>query len=162
MTSLADAGSWDWQQGCFDRGALGRSKWAGATGTVIQLHVQLHPAAGNTEETLTFLGVTSHPFSLPQLSKVSASQSHISLPLGKVRKVRNPWAQGVLALVTGAQEDVLKVGFKPASTNRNSSSVLAAGCLCGTLRWVRSARWILEYRAEMLNKSHISKNWALS
>lgn len=82
MTSLADAGSWE---------TLGRIKWAEAMGTVIQLHTQLHPANRSSGETLMFLGVTSHPFSLPQLSKMSASQSHLSLPLGKVRKGGNPW-----------------------------------------------------------------------
>lgn len=142
MTSLADAGSWDRQQDSFDSRTLG-SKWAGPTGTVIELHTQLHPAAGNTGETLTFLGVTSHPFSLPQLSKVSASQWHLSLPLGKVGKVGNPWARRVFAVVTGAQEGVLKAGDKPVSANKNNSSVLAAGCLCGAARWVLSARWIL-------------------
>lgn len=94
---------------------------------------------------------------------MSASQLHLSLLLGEVRRVGNPWAQGVLALVTGAQEGVLKVGFKPASTNMNSSSVLAAGeCLCGAARWVHSARCILGYQAEMLAESRTSKNWALS
>ena len=93
---------------------------------------------------------------------MSASQSHLSLPLGKVRKVGNLWDQGVLALVTGVQEGVFKVGFKPASTNMNNSSVLTAGCLCRAVRWVRSARWILGYEAEMLAEPHVSKSWALS
>lgn len=68
----------------------------------------------------------------------------------------------MLALVTGVQEGVLKVGFKPASTNMNNSSVLAAGCLCRAVRWVCSARWILGYQAEMLAKPRVSKSWALS
>jgi len=97
-----------------------------------------------------------------QLSKVSASQSHLALPLDKMRKVGSSWAQGMLALVTGAREGVFKVGFKPASRNMNNSSVLAAGCLCGAVRWVHSARQVLGYRAEMLAESHLSKNWALS
>lgn len=59
MTSLADAGSWDWQQGSFDRRALKRNE--GATEAVIQLH----PTAGRAGERLSFHSVTSQPFSCP-------------------------------------------------------------------------------------------------